>query len=258
MSSLTLEDEMKKIEFEKELEKKNIYIEKLILGFILLVFSIWGTLLIEDFKSDQVREQFLTAKRLEAVTELRDSYIELNKSVAMQRGCLKRIFKSEFTKSHLQSGDQYWINYSKKKNDEINKLKKDYINNIRDFKHKELRHGALISNDFKKHLSYQSSIHIAVYKTEFFQLLDYGFFILDMADHFDVHCRMETGIISDFPKGSYLCEPWSDDLLKGKGYKQFLKEQVKNWNEWKKIHPQIYEKLTFYQPFKKIPVTCGP
>ena len=90
MSSLTLNEEKEKIEFEKKLERENIYREKLILGLILLIFSLWGSKLIEDFKSDQVREQFLTAKRLEAITEIRDSYIEVNKTVALQKGFLKK------------------------------------------------------------------------------------------------------------------------------------------------------------------------
>lgn len=250
MSSLTLKEEKEKIKFEKNLERKNIILEKLFFGAIIVIFSIWGTILIEDFKSDKAQEQFVTEifteKRLEAITEIRNVYYEMFKSFALQTGFLKKLSKSDFEDAKiLHKG-------------EISKFRTDYYKNIDKFQQKESQYSALISTDFKKHLEYQDAIHTAIFVTDLFKYLDYRIFILEIAEHFDIHCRKETGVIPVIPVSAYPCNPWSSSIIMEKGHKKFLIEELKKWKEWKAKQPKISKKPYSYLQIKGISVTTGP
>ena len=68
------ESEKFKIDYEYKLAVRKIFIEKLVLGAIIALLALIGTLVVEKYKSNQTTQRFLLDKKLEAVKFIGKNY----------------------------------------------------------------------------------------------------------------------------------------------------------------------------------------
>jgi hypothetical protein len=235
LNTLNFEQEKEKIRLEKNLERRNIYIEKCILAIIILIVSVCGKLAIEDFKSDQIREQYIAEKKIEAITEIRDA-------------CYQMFISSAMYIKHKEADLQ-------------KKYKENHLDALKSFMNIRLRHVALLSREFIEALEYHETIHTGVYLSEI-SLSEYDNFFIDIMEHFDEHCKKETELISDIPKTVFPCELWPKEKLENLGERapiEFLINQLNKWKQWKEMSVEKPKSREIYLQFpKQIPVSCGP
>lgn len=74
---MTLEEEKEKIYFSHKLQKKRNYIDKFIIGVLIIILGVFAERLVEAYKSNLEKERFIIKERISAIKLLRESHSKL-------------------------------------------------------------------------------------------------------------------------------------------------------------------------------------
>jgi hypothetical protein len=75
---VSLSDEKQKLDYGHKLEKKRIWLDKALIASLILLAGFVANYVLEGYKSDLAKTQFLLDRRLEAIKDLRVSFSKLN------------------------------------------------------------------------------------------------------------------------------------------------------------------------------------
>jgi len=203
---MTLDEEKALEAYKHRKEVCRLVIDKVILTAIIGLFIFGSKWLLEDYKSDLTKQQFLLESRLDAIRDLRQIYAVLH-------------------------DDLYSIAYGPKEN--RGQLIGDYQGHIRDFLAIGNKWGALFPDEFDRSLNYHLQIHIAVAQDMVEFTPNQWAFAIDVSRNFDAITRnalwKALDETSPIPKDVFPLEQWTHEKLQKQGPANYYNSNLQKW-----------------------------
>lgn len=208
---MTIQDELKRLDYEHSLSKKRIYIEKGLLAVVVILVALLGNVYLEKQKFIQERSRFLLDSRLLALQDIRYAYSALSNDLMQQ------IYSQEIT----------------------DERRAQYKNHIDAYVNALNKWGMLFSDNFSVLANHHSWLHQAPARGDKALPKTYYAFVAAAFDDFDNLTRSallmdsigfeekELPRIVDF-------EIWDAQRIDNEGFQKFFDETYKRWKSMKR------------------------
>lgn len=206
---MSLSDEKQKLDYGHRLEKKRIWLDKALIAGLILLAGFMANYVLEGYKSDLAKTQFLLDKRLEAIKDLRVSFSKLSQYAYDEA-------------SNAANADH--AAYAKEVDAFIN------IGN---------KWGFLFSEAFETELNQYLWLHHAASSRKIELTTEHYKFLMDIDDAFDAATKNAVTVEvlgNPRPAGSahFRVQNWTSKEVNTKGAVPFFLE---NFEKWKKENP---------------------
>lgn len=202
-------EEEKKILFEHRLGLQRIFLEKFLIAIVLVIAAVAGNFLIEKYKQESTRAQFLLEKKLASIYELRRSYSDITsiyydiseKSCQSKRIDLKKVASLK--------------------------------NNINSAVRIVNRESVLFGPDYQSNTGLVLNLLRGISIEPHHKLCDYRAFVSDISNHLTLEFRKELDL-SDIEISTFIPIFKSKERLDKIGVTEYLRLNFQKWKNSEK------------------------
>lgn len=200
---MEFKSEKEKLQFQHRQDLRKLVVDKLLIGIILIVLGFIVNMLLENYKSDSIRDRFLLEKKLEAIQKISNAYMEMNN--AFDSATLAETLSAE-DHANLDGVVQHYIS--------------EWTN-----------WAVILSTSYRKQLDYITWLYLGMASYELTQMRAYREYQLQLFVTFNYISQQELGLVESAPPDRIHFVEWSIQQANERGSREFL---AVNFDRWKK------------------------
>jgi hypothetical protein len=206
---MSLKDEKVKLDYSHQLEIKRIWLDKLLIGVLIVLAGFTANIVLENYKSELIKSQFLLDKRLEALKDIRMIFSRLT-----QHAHDVMVAKPESVDAQLKA----------------------YQDDINNFVHNGNEWGFLFSDNFNQEVNQYMWIHEAVARGKIKLTGNYQGFLDDVSAAFDTATKTALAVeVFGNPQPAHAAyfhvKTWTPDQVHKLGLDKFFLENFSKWKQ---------------------------
>jgi hypothetical protein len=205
--------EIEKAEFEHKLKVRQIILDKMLWGVVVIILGITANIVLERYKANLTNEKFFIEKKFDAVLNIQDAFSEL----------LGKFERFTLTDERFGLPKDYSQIYADSLSNFVIKLNKSHL---------------LLSEDFKQCAQYFIFIFSGFNQKDISKCRNYREFAYDVSGWFNEALLRELGFKSTFEKGDYQFKGLEFKLThrvdREIGTAKFLDDEFDKWQKWQK------------------------
>ncbi|WP_432695861.1 hypothetical protein ACQUQP_15140 [Marinobacterium sp. YM272] len=206
---MTFEEEKKKALLEHRLSLKRIFIEKSLIATVLLIAALAGNFLVEKYKSDNTKYQFLLERKLLAASEIRQKYTDIT-------SIYYRVSESSCYGENISSSELSSLK-------EKIQIAVEHVN----------KNSILLGSDYQNNTGKLFNLLIGISAEPQKDLCKYRHFVSDLSDIFSFELRKEIGF-NEANKINFRPIPINPAEIDRIGVTGYLEKNYTHWKVSKK------------------------